>query len=67
MTSVPVPTLPAAQHMGSLHSVELVLFIALAVGPFLGLAAVVVVARRRDRDRAPEGDSRPAPPGSTNP
>ena len=65
MTSVPVPTLPAAQHMGSLHSVELVLFIALAVGPFLGLAAVVVVARRRDR--APEGHSRPAPPGSTNP
>ncbi|QIK67318.1 hypothetical protein G7072_14030 [Nocardioides sp. HDW12B] len=42
---------PVALHMGSLHAIELVLFVALAVGPFLGLGIVIVVARRRDQNR----------------
>lgn len=35
-------------HMGSLHSVEVVLVVLLAVGPFLALAGVILVARRRE-------------------
>ena len=40
---------PVPLHMGSLHAIELVLFIALALGPFVGLGVVIVVARRRDQ------------------
>lgn len=47
---------PVLLHMGSLHAIELVLFIALALGPFVGLGVVIVVARRRDAgaEAAPE-------------
>jgi hypothetical protein len=38
-----------ALHMGSLHAIEMVLVVVLAVGPFAMLAAAIVVARRRDR------------------
>jgi hypothetical protein len=38
-----------ALHMGSLHAIEIVLVVVLAVGPFLALAAAIVIARRRDR------------------
>lgn len=47
---------PVALHMGSLHAIELVLFVALAVGPFLGLGIVIVVARRRDRSHLDQRD-----------
>ena len=44
------PVLPL--HLGSLHPYELALVYGLAFGPFLVLAVVVVVRRRRDqRDR----------------
>jgi hypothetical protein len=36
-------------HMGSLHAIEVVLVVVLAVGPFLALAGAIVIARRRDR------------------
>ena len=36
-------------HMGALHPVEKLLTLALAFGPFLILAAVVLVRRRQDR------------------
>jgi hypothetical protein len=35
--------------MGSLHAIEVVLVVVLAVGPFLALAGAIVLARRRDR------------------
>ena len=47
---------PLPLHMGSLHAIELVLFVALAVGPFLGLGIVIAVARRRDRNHLNEGE-----------
>lgn len=50
---------PAPLHMGSLHAVELVLFIALALGPFVGLGAVIVVARRRDNLIHPPHEGEP--------
>ncbi|GAB6986743.1 hypothetical protein [Nocardioides pyridinolyticus] len=36
-------------HMGALHPVEKLLTLALAFGPFLVLAAVVLIRRRHDR------------------
>jgi hypothetical protein len=54
-------------HLGSLHAIEVVLVVVLAVGPFLALAAAIVVARRRDAAElgtsAPSdsSDSRPQP------
>ena len=47
---------PVALHMGSLHTVELVLFLALALGPFVGLGAVIVVARRREQNNLGHGE-----------
>ena len=41
------PVLPL--HLGTLHPHEQVLVYALAFGPFLLLASVVVVRRRQDR------------------
>ena len=41
----------AALHMGALHPVELVLVILLAFGPFIALALVVVIQRRRDEEQ----------------
>ncbi len=48
-------------HMGALHPIEKVLTLALAFGPFLVLAAVIMVRRRQDHadesaDRAPQRD-----------
>ena len=37
-------------HMGALHPLEKVLTLALAFGPFLVLAAVILVRRRHDRE-----------------
>jgi hypothetical protein len=46
--NAPVPPL----HLGALHPYEQALVLGLAFGPFLLLALVVVVRRRRDqRDR----------------
>ena len=39
-----------ALHMGAMHPVEKVLTLLLAFGPFLVLAAVIVVRRRQDAD-----------------
>ena len=36
-------------HMGALHPLEKVLTLALAFGPFLILAAVILIRRRQDR------------------
>ena len=35
-------------HLGALHAVEWVMFLALLLGPVAALAATVVVVRRRD-------------------
>jgi hypothetical protein len=43
-------------HMGALHPFEKVLTLALAFGPFLVLAVVLVLRRRQDR--AEEEDQR---------
>jgi hypothetical protein len=52
----------SALHMGSLHAIEVVLVVVLAVGPFLALAAAIVVARRRDRAEDVGEHDRPGPP-----
>jgi hypothetical protein len=44
------PTLLAPMHFGSLHAYETALLALLAFGPFVVLAVVVVVMRRRDSD-----------------
>ena len=50
-------------HMGSLHTVEWILTLALILGPFLALGVTIVVVRRRD---ALDGDdSTPATPLAT--
>jgi Na+-translocating ferredoxin:NAD+ oxidoreductase RnfE subunit len=38
-------------HLGALHAYEAALLAVLAFGPFVVLAVVVVVLRRRDADR----------------
>jgi hypothetical protein len=56
-----------AMHMGALHPYEKVLTLLLAFGPFLVLAAVIVVRRRHedhdanDMEERSEHASRPAP------
>lgn len=47
-------TLPL--HLGPLHPVEQLLVFALAFGPFVVLAVVILLQRRRDRDVAREHD-----------
>jgi hypothetical protein len=39
-------------HMGALHPVEKGLTLVLAFGPFLILAAVILIRRRQDRDES---------------
>jgi hypothetical protein len=51
MSSALVP-----MHLGSLHAYETALLALLAFGPFVVLAVVVVVMRRRDADE-PEHDA----------
>lgn len=49
-------------HLGALHAVEWVMFLALLLGPVAALAATVVVVRRRDeRESALEEQHVPAP------
>ena len=55
---------PVLLHMGSLHAIELVLFVALALGPFVGLGIVIVVARRRDAGAGRAPGSRRSPESS---
>ena len=47
-------------HMGALHPVEKALTLVLAFGPFLLLAAVIMIRRRQDaheaRDEEPQRD-----------
>jgi hypothetical protein len=50
-------------HFGALHAYETVLLAVLAFGPFVVLAAVVIVLRRRDiasedRDQPPRAGTR---------
>ena len=52
MTAVPLPL-----HMGGLHPVETLLVVLLAFGPFVALAVVVHLQRRRD------GSEDDPPPG----
>lgn len=40
-----------ALHMGALHPYEKVLTLVLAFGPFLLLAAVIMIRRRQDADQ----------------
>jgi hypothetical protein len=40
-------------HMGALHPMESLVMVALALGPFVALASVIVVVSRRDRRTAP--------------
>ncbi|KQY56464.1 MULTISPECIES: hypothetical protein [unclassified Nocardioides] len=49
-------SLITALHMGQLHAYEQWLVVAVAFGPFLVLAAVVYVVRRRDIAAEPPGD-----------
>jgi hypothetical protein len=51
MATMDLTTLPPppALHLGALHPVEQLLVYLLAFGPFVVLALVVVVRRRRDR------------------
>ena len=42
-------------HLGDLHAYETALLALLAFGPFVVLAVVVVMLRRRDADEDPEG------------
>lgn len=48
-------------HLGELHAYERWLAIALAFGPFLLLALVIVVRRRQDADAAPNDSAEDAP------
>jgi hypothetical protein len=41
-------------HMGALHPLETVLTLALAFGPFLILAAVILIRRRQDQGEEQE-------------
>lgn len=50
-------------HLGALHPAEQVLTLVLAFGPFLILAAVVVVRRRQDREAAERAAERGAEQG----
>jgi hypothetical protein len=50
MSSALVP-----MHLGSLHAYETALLALLAFGPFVVLAIVVVVMRRRDGDELEDG------------
>jgi hypothetical protein len=47
-------------HMGQLHAYEQALFLVLAFGPFVVLAVVVWIVRRRDID---EGEGHGPSPG----
>ena len=46
-------------HLGALHPVEQALTYALAFGPFVLLAVVIVVRRRQDARERPPDDGRP--------
>ena len=59
-------------HLGPLHTVEWVMFLALLLGPVLALGATILVVRRRDeREAALEADGDPsstgAPPADASP
>lgn len=47
-------------HMGALHPIEKILTLALAFGPFVVLAVVILLRRRQDgaEDQAPQGTQR---------
>lgn len=49
--------LPVPMHLGTLHGYEQALVLVLAFGPFVVLAVVVAVVRRRDL--AAEGEDSP--------
>jgi hypothetical protein len=44
------------EHLGALHPYEQVLVLLLAFGPFVVLACVVAVVRRRDARESTRGD-----------
>ena len=48
---------PVPLHLGALHSYELLLVLAIAFGPFVVLAGVVSVLRRRDIAREKSRDA----------
>ena len=59
-------------HLGALHPVERLLVLLVAFGPFLVLAVVVYVVRRRDiaeeeQENADASGRRPARPGRRAP
>ncbi|HLN78682.1 MAG TPA: hypothetical protein VK204_16685 [Nocardioidaceae bacterium] len=51
-------------HLGNLHPYETALLVLLAFGPFVVLAVVVAVLRRRDADDETSGEGRPQGSGS---
>jgi hypothetical protein len=58
------PVLGSLLHLGSLHTYEKVLVALVALGPFVVLAVLVVVVRRRDqRAELDEGDGPTSPEG----
>ncbi|WP_139982948.1 hypothetical protein [Nocardioides litoris] len=52
-------------HLGAFHTYEWVLFLLLAIGPFVGLAVTIVLVRRReareDAEAARTEDREPTP------
>jgi hypothetical protein len=48
---------PVPLHLGALHSYELLLVLVIAFGPFVVLAGVVSVLRRRDIAREKSRDA----------
>lgn len=52
------PVLPVPLHLGGLHPYETALLALLAFGPFVVLAFVVVVMRRRDAEEEREESGR---------
>lgn len=49
-----IPVLTTLMHLGKLHAYEKALVLAVAFGPFVVLAAVVYVVRRRDLRDEPQ-------------
>jgi hypothetical protein len=47
---------PAPLHLGALHPYELLLVLVIGLGPFVVLAVVVFVLRRREITREESGD-----------
>lgn len=59
--TIPAPFVPV--HLGDLHAYETVLLAILAFGPFVVLAVVVYIIRRRDLADEASDEGGGTPPG----